>query len=127
MLTVAFDVDDTLVTYEYQRDEPNRPLINVLIWFHMQGHHVIVWSGGGKDYAEMWARRLMIDGMVECREKPRFMLSKDTGELPLLTRDRASVDICFDDREVFWGKVNIRVRNMGGMSTHDGIRGIKDI
>ncbi|HET7713884.1 MAG TPA: hypothetical protein VFK94_06615 [Patescibacteria group bacterium] len=129
MAKVAFDVDDTLILFNNERDEPNRPLLNVLIWFYMQGHDIIVWSGGGKDYAEMWARRLMIDHMVEAREKPPFVLTpRDDGtkyaEVPFNPDDRYAVDICFDDQIVYWGKVNIQVRTMGGVSTHEQHRGL---
>jgi phosphoserine phosphatase len=60
--TVAFDVDGTLISEV--DDSPNWPVVDLLRQFHALGATIIVWSGGGADYAEMWVRRLNLDGFV---------------------------------------------------------------
>lgn len=95
-LTVAFDVDDTLiipaVATGMPSDTPNYPLINVLKWFQGQGARVIIWSGGGVDYAKTWAEKLALQP-CEIRVKEK---SDD-------------IDIAFDDCMVDLGKVNVQV------------------
>ena len=96
-MIIAFDVDYTLV------NSLNAPLyanIDILRWFLTRGHRIIIWSGGGKDYAEMWARKLGLDRPpydVVCSEKTK----EASAEL--------KPDICFDDEIVDLAKVNIRV------------------
>ena len=90
---VAFDVDGTLVD---DNDRPRKPVINGLMFLHGLGNiKIIVWSGGGKDYAAMWVRRLALDDYVdECHAKDAAL----------------AVDIAFDDMEdCKLGAVNIKV------------------
>jgi predicted HAD superfamily phosphohydrolase YqeG len=101
--TIAFDVDDTLIKYEDGKERPNRELIQVLVYLYAMGNKIIVWSGGGKDYAEMWTRRLFIDHIVTCQEKPLLGIGKDGDEL-----GPTVVDIAFDDQVVHYGKVNLK-------------------
>ena len=53
---IAFDVDDTLIippiATGLDRDVPNYETIAVYRWFQAQGHLMLIWSGGGKDYAQ---------------------------------------------------------------------------
>jgi phosphoserine phosphatase len=58
---VAFDVDLTLIDHE---DRPLYDNIVFLRWFVDKGYDVIIWSGGGVSYAEMWARKLGFEGKV---------------------------------------------------------------
>lgn len=76
-------------------DIPNYENIAVYRWFQAQGHHMIIWSGGGKEYAEMWARKL---GLTADE-----ILSKEA-----IYKDR--VDIAFDDCIVDLAKVNVKVK-----------------
>ena len=61
-LLVAFDVDDTLivpaVATGFDRDVPSYETIAVYRWFQAQGHEMVIWSGGGADYARQWADKL---------------------------------------------------------------------
>lgn len=71
---IAFDVDGTLITNNdpdrvhgvASKDEvPHVPIINMLITFsRFKNVRIIVWSGGGKEYAETWGRRLGLDKYV---------------------------------------------------------------
>jgi phosphoserine phosphatase len=55
-MKIAFDIDDTLiipsVATGFDRDTPNYEMINLYKWFESQGHYMIIWSGGGVDYAK---------------------------------------------------------------------------
>jgi hypothetical protein len=107
-IKVAFDIDDTLVKYTagHEVPRPNRKLLEVLIFFHAIGAEVIVWSGGGESYARLWATRLFIDHLVTIRAKPLLAIGKRGEEIG---PGEPVVDIAFDDMEVSYGKVNIRV------------------
>jgi phosphoserine phosphatase len=96
-LLVAFDVDDTLIVPSvatgYGRDTPNYDTIAMFKWFQAQGHHMIIWSGSGVDWAKTWAEKLGLE--AEIRRK---------GDI--------EVDIAFDDCDVKLGKVNVKVRRL---------------
>jgi len=98
-MKIAFDVDDTLiipaVATSLPADTPNYATIAVYRWFQAQGHYMIIWSGGGKDYAEMWGNKL---GLSANEYRDKGMGSKDL-----------SIDIAFDDCMVDLAKVNVRV------------------
>lgn len=72
---VAFDVDGTLIqnvnpdTRVHGKpdndDVPNVEIINMLMLFsRFKNVKIVVWSGGGKQYAETWGRRLGLDKYV---------------------------------------------------------------
>ncbi len=95
-MIIAFDVDDTLivpaVATGMPSDTPNYDVITVLKWFQKQGHTIIIWSGGGVDYAKTWAEKLaLMPCEIRIKEK-----SDD-------------IDIAFDDCTVDLAKINIRV------------------
>mgnify|MGYP000943654883 CR=1 FL=1 len=102
-MTVAFDVDDTLIHPAIVagdtngRDVPNYENIAIYRWFQAHGCHMVIWSGGGADYARMWAEKLGLN--------PDEVLDKNPDY-----RDR--VDICFDDCLVDLAKVNVRVKRL---------------
>ena len=102
-MIIAFDVDDTLIipsiALERSFDIPHYHTIDLLRWFLANGDRVIIWSGGGKDYARMWAEKL---GFYP---HPRITISEKTKEAAELLKP----DICFDDCIVDLAKVNIRV------------------
>lgn len=103
-LTIAFDVDDTLLAppeaTELDRDTPNYEVIAIYRFFQQQGHRMIIWSGGGVDYARMWADKLGLD--------PDDVLVKTYNPY---------VDIAFDDCDVELAKVNVKVRRMNNHIT----------
>lgn len=98
-LRVAFDVDDTLivpsVATDMAVDTPSYSVISIYRWFQQQGSYMIVWSGGGEDYARMWAEKLGLQP-DEVRHK----------------RKCDDVDIAFDDCDVELGKVNVKVKRL---------------
>lgn len=94
MSRIAFDVDDTLIKHEPGKEScPDYGIISVLKWFVNNGHQVLVWSGGGVDYASMWVRKLGIQDIVTVVTK----------------EDKYDVDIAFDDHHVELAKVTIKV------------------
>jgi len=96
-MIIAFDVDDTLiipaVATGLPTDTPNYETIAIYKWFQREGHTMIIWSGGGVDYARMWADKLGL--------QPDDVWRKEKGD--------GDVDIAFDDCDVDLAKVNIKV------------------
>lgn len=99
-LKIAFDVDDTLVIpagIVGDAEVPNYDVINVYLFLQRQRHHMIIWSGGGQDYARMQARRLGLEA----------------DEIIAKTADRKDeVDIAFDDSDIELAKVNVKVKRI---------------
>lgn len=99
-MIIAFDVDDTLiipaVATEFDRDVPNYEVISLYKWFQSQGNYMIIWSGGGEDYAKMWAIKLGLTAdEIICKDPKR----KD-------------IDITFDDADMELGKVNVKIKRV---------------
>ena len=98
-MIVAFDVDDTLIlpfaATGKSLDTPNYEVIELFRWFQQQGHSMVVWSGGGIDWAKTWAEKL---GLEPCTVRVK--------------EKSPDVDICFDDCFVDLAKVNVRVKRL---------------
>lgn len=97
---IAFDVDGTLVHtgYKSANDELNHDRAHLLILLsRLPNVRIIVWSGGGKQYAERQVRRFALDEFVwGCYSKLDTTLPK--------------VDLAFDDEPDFaLAKVNLNV------------------
>jgi FMN phosphatase YigB (HAD superfamily) len=92
---ILFDVDGTLITFD---ERPRWDIIEILKILKKLGARITVASGGGKDYAEMWVRRLFLEEFVDT------VMAKPIGlKYPM-------VDIAFDDEEAAnFGVVNIKV------------------
>lgn len=126
-LKVAFDVDDTLiipcVVTGFDDDCPNYDTIAIYRWHQAQGHHMIVWSGGGVDYARRWAEKMGLDpDEVIAKEKLYTGTCAIGGyhEHGACEGCRVYVDIAYDDCEVDLGKVNVRVKRLkNGISRAD--------
>lgn len=94
-MIIAFDVDGTLISY---KDQPRRDIIQILITLAELGNRIIVHSGGGKEYAEMWVRRLFLEPYVaECRDKS------------FVDPPGKDIDLAFDDDLGKFGKLTIKV------------------
>ena len=93
---VAFDVDDTLIVPScatgFAYDTPNIENIALFRTFEAMGCNMVIWSGGGEDYARMWAEKLGLKAIILKKQK------NDT------------IDICFDDCVVDLAKVNFQVK-----------------
>ena len=102
-MKIAWDVDDTLIvpavaTSGFDTDTPNYENIAIYKWFQAQGHTMIIWSGGGKDYAKHWADKLGL--------KADIIADK------LLDVRTYDIDIAFDDCDVKLAKVNVKVKRI---------------
>ena len=113
-MTIAFDVDDTLIipaiATGFDRDIPNYETIAVYHWFQGHGHYMIIWSGGGQDYAQMWAEKLGL--------KADEIISKTTDR-------KEEIDIAIDDSMIELAKVNVRVKRINNRMIRypDKVRG----
>jgi len=100
-LVIAFDTDDCLIipaiATGFDRDVPNYETIAIYRWFQAQGNHMIIWSGGGKDYAKMWAEKLGLEA--------NEIMAKDT-------RMKDKIDIAFDDSDMELAKINVKVKRL---------------
>ncbi len=91
MVKLFVDCDDTLVLYQdglvsphpfgFYMDTPfevNQRLIKGILKFREDDPWavIIIWSGGGKEYAEMWVRRLGLDHLAVgmCKDKMAYDL-----------------------------------------------------
>ncbi len=99
-LVICWDVDDTLiipaVATGFDIDTPNYELIAVYKWFQKQGACMVIWSGGGADYAKTWAMKLGLEADE--------YLAKGT--------ETREFDITFDDADMWAGKVNVKVKRL---------------
>jgi hypothetical protein len=103
-MRIAFDVDDTLIlppeATGLDRDTPNYETIAIYRWFQAQGHTMIIWSGGGVEYAMMWAEKLGLN--------PDEVIQKDI---------KGAVDMAFDDCDVELATVNVKVKRVNNSVT----------
>lgn len=66
-MKIAFDVDYTLIDDKYAPIYDN---IYLFLWFQKHGHDLIIWSGGGRDYAKTMADKLGLKARIidKCSE-----------------------------------------------------------
>jgi phosphoserine phosphatase len=102
---VAFDVDGTLITNsdpyaQSDNEKPHERIVTLLqILSTFKNIKIVVWSGGGKEYAEMWGHRLGLDEYVW-----RYASKTEHKEI--------QPDIAIDDiQDTAIGLVNLIVRN----------------
>src|SRR3972149_202441 len=98
-MRIAFDTDDTLIVPKNvvgaSEDTPNYEVIAIARWFQKNGHELIIWSGGGVDWAKRWGEKLGLEPFeVRVKEKS------------------ADIDIAFDDCDVDLAKVNVKVKRI---------------
>lgn len=83
-MRVAFDVDGTLIDFN---DRPRPVMLLLLSTLLYAGNEVIVWSGGGREYAAKWAERLGVLDRVTA-----------LGKFDPAVKD-LHVDLAFDDEK----------------------------
>ena len=103
-IIIAFDVDGTLIsnTNGLGVERLNVEIYSLMVLLSkMKNTRIIVWSGGGKEYAEQIVTKYGIAKYVtSCHGKAEFDESID-----------GTVDICFDDQhETLLAEKNIIVR-----------------
>lgn len=105
---IAFDVDGTLID---ENGEPYWRITELLrILSRFKNIEIVVWSGGGKSYAESIVRKLNLEKYVKrCESKNH--LGKDANGKHLFEPD-LKPDIAIDDiQDCELGLVNLIVRN----------------
>lgn len=104
---IAFDVDGTLIDSE---GNTNWRITDMLRTFsRFKNVTVVVWSGGGKDYAEMYVRKLGLEKYVKrCYAKNH--IGKDANGKHLFEPEIVP-DIAIDDiQDCELGIINLIVR-----------------
>ena len=105
-MIIGFDVDGTLITYQ---DKPRWDIIEMLKTLSKH-HTIILWSGGGKDWCEVWVRRLFLEEYVSaCYTKPMGGKDKTIMIGKMEMNSKEYVDVGFDDENVDIAKINIKV------------------
>lgn len=109
---VAFDVDGTLIrneTGDRQHGVPNNndvPIVHQINTLQVLSTYknirIVVWSGGGKQYAETWGHRLGIDKYVW-----RYASKLEHQELKKLCNTLIAID---DIQDTSIGDINLIVR-----------------
>ncbi len=86
-MTVCFDIDGTLINYD---GSPRQEVIDLFRAFEKLGATMVIWSGGGVDYATRVRDRLGLEAQIHAKGsfKP---------------------DLAIDDQSVNLGKINFRV------------------
>ena len=94
-IIVAFDVDGCLIhTIGPKEDTPRYDVISIFNHFKRLGCRMVVFSGGGCDYAKRWMEKLGLECEIWSKE---------------IVPGRSLPDIVFDDEDVKLGKVNIKI------------------
>lgn len=110
---IAFDVDGTLIKnagIDRQHGIPSSDDVPIVYWINTlqvlstcKNVKIVVWSGGGKEYAETWGRRLGLDQYVW-----QYASKLEYARLKTLCDQL----IAFDDIQATrLGDVNLIVRN----------------
>lgn len=110
---IAFDVDGTLIKnagIDRQHGIPSSDDVPIVYWINTlqvlstcKNVKIVVWSGGGKQYAETWGRRLGLDQYVW-----KYASKLEYQDLKQLCDQL----IAFDDIQATrLGDVNLIVRN----------------
>lgn len=107
MTTVFIDVDDTLVLYQNETKgihpygilhgepyEPNTKLIEKLKSFDGD---IIVWSGGGKEYARQVARMILLPEGIRCQAAFKMGEGLQVKEGDIIVDDQKDYYIGFKD------------------------------
>ncbi len=80
---VAFDVDGTLIHQAGPLcDTPRYDVIALFNTFKALGCTMVIWSGGGIDYATRWAEKLGLKGGTMIRRKGEFQADIAFDDLP---------------------------------------------
>ena len=88
-IIVAFDVDGTLIHQVGEKeDTPRYDMVQLFKMFENLGCKMVIWSGGGIEYAERWRDKLGLNAEVVAKGSIRANIAFDDCEA-----DLASVDV----------------------------------
>jgi hypothetical protein len=99
-MRVAFDCDGLIIEVD---NTLRKEICELLVAFLLSGAEVIVWSGGGKDYAESTWRRVV----REYRLSELDFTSKLVNKVTCKSKDSSMPDIAIDDQLVKLGHFNV--------------------
>lgn len=114
---IAFDVDGTLrkntIADRWEANERQRR--RLIDHAHDKNTKIMVWSGGGEDYARECARMLDVEAFVDIYADKKVVSCTSLGHKPCkkwhFDYDGPQPDIAYDDIQDFdLGKINIIVR-----------------
>jgi hypothetical protein len=94
--TVSCDIDGTLIDID---DQPNRDVVELLGCLHRLGAKIIFMSGGGANYALMWARRCSVD------QYGSAFLTKPSPK----DAEALGIDLHLDDQLTGYGKISFQI------------------
>jgi hypothetical protein len=98
-ITIAFDIDGTIITNQSGLGQESlKPHVYALMCLlnNMKNTRIIVWSGGGKEYAEQICMKYGLQNLVSrCYDKHKYDPEED-----------GQVDIAFDDVTDFKMAIN---------------------
>lgn len=99
-IVIAFDVDGTIITNTGETEIVHEPIVEMLKTLSkFKNVKIVVWSGGGKDYAARWGRLSGVDEYVW-----RYASKTEHKEI--------NADIAIDDiQDTAIGGINLIVRN----------------
>lgn len=58
-VAICFDVDGTLIDEDFHRIDETANILEMFLWQKWKNVDIIVWSGGGADYARTQAERIL--------------------------------------------------------------------
>lgn len=106
-VTIAFDVDGTLIDSDGNTNWRITELLRILSRF--KNVDIVVWSGGGKSYAEMIVRHLKLEKYVKRCEDKNHLGKDESGKH--IFEPSFKPDIAIDDIQACeLGSLNLIVR-----------------
>lgn len=87
-IKIAFDVDGTLIELTGPKEDTPRYDVITVFKFLAQNpnHDMIIWSGGGQDYAYRWAEKLGLKARVIEKWSEEVDLAFDDSDIPMLAK-----------------------------------------
>lgn len=112
-ITIAFDIDGTLIKDGYMGDgmpEPNERIRSLLVILsRFKNTRIVVWSGGGELYARQVAREIGISKFVDEYASKNLKGRSDDGKY--IFEPDIKPDIAIDDIQACdLGNINLIVR-----------------
>lgn len=96
-VTIAFDVDGTLLDNTKSKPVANERVRSMLIGLaHSKNVHIVVWSGGGEPYARQAAAAIGITPYVDSYAG-KGLIDGSGEQYRIKFRPDIKPDICFDD------------------------------
>lgn len=113
-ITIAFDVDGTLLNNTKSKPEANERIRSLLVTLSsFKNTHIIVWSGGGELYARQAAAAIGVSQYVDgyAGKNPQRTVGKEETATRHVFKPDLVPDIAIDDiQDCDLGEANLIVR-----------------